>query len=342
MFMKKVFCILCALCFFFSGSFCLAANKPKITIYTSMYEDIIEAMTDVMKKKFPDYDVEFFYGGTGTLQAKIAAERETKKLGCDMLMVADPSYALDLKADGLLHPYLSKEAKNIALEYDPEGYWYPVRTCTMVLAYNPEKYKKEDLPQSFKDFAASASVKGAISMPNPLTAGTALVSIAALKDAYGYGYFDQLAQNRVMVESGSVALTKLETGECREIMILEESVLKKREEEKSALSVIYPADGPIAIPSPIMTIKNEWSAHGNAKICEELTDFFLSAEGQRYIVKGWMHSVLKNPPAIPFDSRPTPELMAKVMHVNWEKCRNERSELRKQFEERVKNQKSRN
>ena len=91
-----------------------------------------------------------------------------------------------------------------------------------------------------------------------------------------------------------------------------------------------------------MTIKNEWSAHGNAKICEELTDFFLSAEGQRYIVKGWMHSVLKNPPDIPYDSRPTPELMTKVMHVNWEKCRSERSELRKQFEERVKNRKGRN
>ena len=74
-----------------------SAEKPKVTIYTSMYEDIIEAMTQVLHEKFPDYDVEFFYGGTGTLQAKIAAERDTKKLGCDMLMVADPSYALELK-----------------------------------------------------------------------------------------------------------------------------------------------------------------------------------------------------------------------------------------------------
>ncbi len=305
-----------------------------------MYEDVIEAMTEVMKEKFPNYDVEFFYGGTGTLQAKIAAERETKKLGCDMLMVADPSYALELKDAGLLHPYLSKEAANIALKYDREGYWYPVRTCAMVLAYNPEKSRKEELPQSFKDFASSESVKGAISMPNPLTAGTALVAVSALKDAYGYGYFDQLARNRVMVESGSVALTKLETGECREIMILEESVLKKREEEKSPISVIYPAEGVIAVPSPIMTVRDEWSAHGNARICEELTDFFLSAEGQRTIVKGWMHSVLKNPPAVPYDSRPTPELMAKAVHVDWDKCRNERSELRKQFEERVKTQKA--
>ena len=314
-----------------------AADKPKVTIYTSMYEDIIEAMTKVLQEKFPNYDVEFFYGGTGTLQAKIAAERDTKKLGCDMLMVADPSYALELKEQGLLHPYISKEAANVALEYDKDGYWYPVRNLNMILAYNPEKFKKEDLPQSFKDFAYSESMKGVSSMPNPLTAGTALVAISALKDKYGYEYFDKLAENRVMVESGSVALTKLETGECKEIMILEESVLKKREEEDSAIEVIYPTDGVICVPSPIMTVTDEWSAHGNSKICEELTDWFLSPEGQGYIVKGWMHSVLKNPPAIPYDSINTADIFKSAMPVNWENCLKERPELRTNFEERVKN-----
>jgi len=313
-----------------------ADSKPKISIYTSMYEDVIEAMRETMHEKFPQYDVEFFYGGTGTLQAKIAAERETMKLGCDMLMVADPSYSLELKKLGLLHPYISKEAENIALEYDPEGYWYPVRNLNMVLAYNPEKFNKEDLPKSFKEFAEDPSMRKLISMPNPLTAGSALVAMSALKDKYGYEYFDALGKNKPMVESGSVALTKLETGECKVIMILEESVLKKREEEDSPLSVIYPEDGVICVPSPIMTINDKWSAHENSKICEELTDWFLSPEGQSYIVKGWMHSVLKNPPAIPYDSINTPDIIKNSMPVNWENCLNERTELRKNFERKVK------
>ena len=275
------------------------ADKPKITIYTSMYEDVIEAMTETLHQKFPNYDVEFFYGGTGTLQAKIAAEIDTKKLGCDMLMVADPSYSLELKELGLLHPYISKEAGNLAFDYDPEGYWYSVRNLNMVLAYTPEK----------------------------------------LKDKYGYEYFDKLGANRVMIESGSVALTKLETGECKVIMILEESVLKKREEEDSELEVIYPSDGVICVPSPIMTVKDEWSAHKNSKICEELTDWFLSPEGQSYIVKGWMHSVLKNPPAIPYDSIQTSEIVKSSMPVDWARCLRERTELRTNFEERVKSAK---
>ena len=312
------------------------ADKPKVVIYTSMYEDIIEAMTETLHEKFPDYDVEFFYGGTGTLQAKIAAEMDSKKLGCDMLMVADPSYSLELKNKGLLHAYLSKEAENIALDYDPEGYWYPVRNLNVVLAYNPEKFDKKDLPQSFKDFAEMESVRGVISMQNPLTSGTALVALSALKDKYGYEYFAKLGENKPMVESGSVALTKLETGECKIIMTLEESVLKKREEEDSELTVIYPTDGVICVPSPIMTIKDEWSAHGNSKICEELTDWFLSPEGQSYIVKGWMHSILKNPPAIPYDSINTAEIFKSAMPVSWENCLRDRTELRTNFEKSVK------
>lgn len=338
--MKKFMIILTALVILASVS-CVSfgADKPKVTIYTSMYEDVIEAMTETLREKFPDYDIEFFYGGTGTLQAKIAAELDTKKLGCDMLMVADPSYSLELKALGILHPYISKSAENLAFDYDPEGYWYSVRNLNMVLAYNPEKYKKEELPNSFKDFAYSPDMKNAISMSNPLTSGTALIAISALKDKYGYEYFDKLGANHVMIESGSVALTKLETGECKIIMILEESVLKKREEEGSELEVIYPSDGVICVPSPIMTVKDEFSAHKNAKICEELTEWFLSPEGQSYIVKGWMHSVLKNPPAIPFNSIQTSEIVKNSMPVDWEKCLKERSELRTNFEERVKSAK---
>ena len=157
----------------------------KIMIYTSMYEDIIEAVSKVLDKQFPKCNIEFFYGGTGTLQAKIAAEQASKKLGCDMLMVAEPAYSLELKENGMLHAYKAKEASNLAFDYDKDGYWYPVRISNMVLAYNPEKNAKNTIPNSLKDFAYDTKVRGAISMSNPLTSGTAMASVTALKDKYG-------------------------------------------------------------------------------------------------------------------------------------------------------------
>ncbi len=157
----------------------------KVVIYTSMYEDIIEAMDNKLDEVFPNMDIEFFYGGTGTLQSKVAAEMDSGKLGCDILMVAEPSYALELKEANILHPYKFSETDKLLFDYDPDGYWYPVRMLNMVLAYNPEKYSKDSLPNSFKDFAYDPEMKGSLSMGNPLTSGTSYAAIVALLDKYG-------------------------------------------------------------------------------------------------------------------------------------------------------------
>ncbi|MDO4690513.1 MAG: ABC transporter substrate-binding protein [Fusobacterium sp.] len=307
----------------------------KIVIYTSMYEDIIDNVSEKLKKEFPNLEVEFFQGGTGTLQSKIIAELQANKLGCDMLMVAEPSYSLELKEKGILHAYISKNAENIALDYDKEGYWYPVRLLNMILAYNPEKYKKEDLALTFADFSKKENLKGKISIPDPLKSGTALAAVSALTDKYGEEYFKDLANQKVVVESGSVAVTKLETGEAAQIMILEESILKKREEENSSLEVIYPEDGIISIPSTIMTVKEEMSANKNTKAAELLTDWFLSPVGQEAIVQGWMHSVLKNPEKMPFDAKATADILKQAMPVDWQKTYHDRESLRKSFETNI-------
>ena len=123
----------------------------KIVIYTSMYEDIIDKIKEKMKKEFPNLEVEFFQGGTGTLQSKIVAEMQSNKLGADILMVAETSYALELKEKGILHAYVSKNAENLALDYDKEGYWYPVRISNMILAYNSEKTSKDQVAKHLRN-----------------------------------------------------------------------------------------------------------------------------------------------------------------------------------------------
>ncbi|MBP3708976.1 MAG: ABC transporter substrate-binding protein [Treponema sp.] len=307
----------------------------KVVIYTSMYEDIIEAVSNILEEKFPNLNVEFFYGGTGNIQAKIAAERSAGKLGCDMMMVAEPAYSLELKEYGMLHSYKSPEAAALSFEYDSDGAWYPVRICTMVLAYNPEKYSTSEIPTTFKEFATDARLRGYASMSNPLTSGTAMASIVALLDAYGEDYFVGLGNQRVAIESGSVALTKLETGECKEIMILEESVLKKREEEGSQLACIYPDDGVLCIPSTVMTVNEQWCANNNIEACEILTDWLLSKEGQKCMVDGWMHSVRGDVDYVPYDSLSNSEVFAKIIPIDWEKCYKERDTIRTLFEEHV-------
>jgi len=335
--MKRFVCL--TLIFIFTAVVVFAGGSGegsnKITIYTSMYEDVIKSLDAVLKKQFPKNKIEFVYGGTGQIQAKVAEEIKSGKLGCDMLLVAGPSYSLELKEKGMLHHYISAEAENLAFEYDKEGYWYPVRISNMVLAYNPAKNNKNSVPNSFSDFANSASVKGAIAMNNPIISGTTMAAVAALKDKYGYGYFDALGKQNVKIEYGAAALAKLETGEYKVVMVLEESVLKKRQEEKSKLEVIYPTDGTIIIPSTIMTIAGKWSAHNNTKTAELITDWFLSGEGQKAVVAGWMHSARKELKVIPYDSIPTDQIQANSMPLNWESAFRQKEEILSKFENSV-------
>lgn len=320
------------------GAPALAVNEDitgTVMIYTSIYQDVLDAMVAALGEEFPNLKVETFYGGTGNIQTKLSAEMEAKSIQADLLLVAEPAYSLELKELGYLHAYKTQAAGNLRFPYDEEGYWYPVRVCNMVLAYNPEMYGVDELPQSFYDFANDESVKGYISMGNPLTSGTSMAAVAALSDKYGYEFFDALGAQGVMVESGSVALTKLQTGECKEVMILEESVLKLREEEGSELAVIYPTDGNVMIPSTVMTIKEELSPNKNIAACEAIIDWLLSDAGQQFVLNGWMHSVLSTVDGIPYDSIDTDGLIQTDMGVDWVRCYTMREEIRKEFEERV-------
>ena len=118
-------------------------------------------------------------------------------------------------------------------------------------------------------------------------------------------------------------------------MILEESVLKKREEEGSTLEWFIPDDGNVLIPSTVMTVAPEKGANNNIAACEAITDWLLSDEGQSYIVKGWMHSVITDYATEPYDGKPTQELMDTNIPVDWEKCYKERDSIRTLFQENV-------
>lgn len=343
--MKKLVALalsLIMLCGCFTSA--LAVNEDvsgKVMIYTSMYQFVIDMMDEAIKKEFPNLEGAnegsfFFYGGTGTIQNKVTGEMDTGTLGCDMLMVAEPAYSLELKEGGWLHSYeVEGAAEKLRFAYDEEGYWYPVRVCNMVLAYNPEKYSYDEVPHTFKDFAYDTSLKGLTSMGNAMTSGTTMAAVAALTDVYGYEYLEALGANNTMIESGSSALAKLQTGECKVIMILEESVLKIRKEEGSKIECIYPEDGVILIPSTVMTIAEDKSANMNIEACEALTEWLLGEEAQKLILEAYMHSVFADMAEVPYDSVDTNGLIEKDMGVDWVRCYTQREEIRTQFQEKV-------
>lgn len=356
--MKKTIALILTLILVLSlGAPAYAVNEDvegELVIYSSMYQFVLDMMDEALKKEFPNLTPGndgsfFFYGGTSSLITKLYGEMETGTLGCDMMLVAEPALSLELKEAGYLEPVEIEDPENLLrFPYDEEGYWYPVRVCNMVLAYNPEMVdewaaKGVKIPQTFKDFAEDPALKGYISMGNPLSSGTTFAAVASLTqdDHYGSDFLKGLAANNVMIESGSTAITKLQTGECAAIMILEESILKALKDAEDAgtpltnLKCIYPEDGVVLIPSTVMTVAEEHSKNVNTEACEAVEQWLLSEEAQKLIVKGFMHSVFKGLDEIPFGSVDTEELIEKDLGVDWENAYHNREAINTAWTETV-------
>ncbi|MCL2411094.1 MAG: extracellular solute-binding protein [Treponema sp.] len=311
-------------------------HRPKIVIYTSMYADVVDAVSEKLTHRFPNYRIEFVQGGTGILQARIAQEMPKGRLSADILMIAEPAYSLELQEKGILHPFMFTDAHQLVFDYDPDGYWYPVRVSNMVLAYNPARHMRVTVPNSFFDFAYDTRVGGAVSMRNPLVSGTTMAALTAFRDKYGFAYFEALGRQRVIIDYGvDESLLRLETGESKTVMILEESILNARQKRNLAFEIIYPTDGTVVIPSNIMIINNQWSANRNTQAAEEIAEWFLSMEGQAAIVAGWMHSVRSDFPYPPNGSIPIREIQANSIPVIWENVFRQHQEIRQRFEEYI-------
>ena len=306
-------------------------TKGEIMVYTSIYPDIIDNMCKPnVAKAFPEMKVNWFQGGTEKVVTKITGEIKAKKIGADVLMVADPSYYLKLEDQKLLLPYKSKEEKNLINDKAADGAWYAVRVCNMIIAYNADKLKAEDAPKNWTDLA-DPKWKGKIAMPNPMLSGTAYVAVGALADKYGWEYFDKLKANGLRVEEGNSAIqNKLLTGEYAAAMILEENILKLANVKKEPLKVIYPKDGVVQVPSPIAIFNTTKNPEG----AKALVDWWLSKEGQQAVVKGWMHSV-RGDVKEPIGSVPTKGLTDGKIKVDWRKLADNNAKIKEEFRKRV-------
>ena len=306
-------------------------TKGELMVYTSIYPDIIDNMCKPnVAKAFPEMKVNWFQGGTEKVVTKITGEIKAKKIGADVLMVADPSYYLKLEDQKLLLPYKSKEEKNLINDKAADGAWYAVRVCNMIIAYNADKLKAEDAPKNWTDLA-DPKWKGKIAMPNPMLSGTAYVAVGALADKYGWEYFDKLKANGLRVEEGNSAnQNKLLTGEYAAAMILEENILKLANTKKEPLKVIYPKDGVVQVPSPIAIFNTTKNPEG----AKALVDWWLSKEGQQAVVKGWMHSV-RGDVKEPIGSVPTKGLTDGKIKVDWRKLADNNAKIKEEFRKRV-------
>jgi iron(III) transport system substrate-binding protein len=253
-----------------------ASAQQKLFVYTSMKESMIGDLKTAFAKKHADIKVDFQSAGAGKLMAKIAAERESGKIMADVLWTSEVPDFYQMKAQGLLLPYLPTELKQILNPLpDYDGSFTAVRLGTLGIAYNTRLIK--EAPKTWTDVQKPA-FKGAYGIANPALSGTAYMSVAVLSKAFGWGYFEALRANGAKMGKGSgQVVDDTASGDLLASLAVDYITLDKVD-KGATLALVYPPEM-LVIPSPIAIIRNS----PNVEAAKKFVDFVLSKDGQTII-----------------------------------------------------------
>ena len=305
-------------------------QASSLTVYTSVYNGMVKEMAKpVVEKQLKDVQVDWQTAGSENVKKKLADDYKTHgKAEADLVMISDPGFYLQMKKDGRLLNYKSPEVKNLVVPQDPDGAFTPIRVSAMVIAVNSDKIT--DAPKSWKDLL-DPKYKGKIAMPNPKAAATALATVMALKDKFGWEYWEQLKANGVIVSPTREMREKFALGEYPITITMEENALKQQMAQNVHAKIVYPEEGSILVPGYIGIMKDTKNPEG----AKELVDWWLSQDGQLAMSLGFMHPV-KYDMKEPTGSRTLSELRLNEIPVDWNKLMQEEDEVKAKFAEIMK------
>ncbi len=299
----------------------VAFAKVNITLYTSVPKDIVTEIVRSFHEKNPDIEVTFYRSGTSKVMAKILAEMKSGGLKADVIWTAEPSYFLWLKEKGVLMKYVSPEAKNIPdLFKDKEGYFIGTRVMSIIIAYNTDLIKRDEVPKRWEDIIEYASDAATTS---PLYSGSNLVWVYAMVKLYGWDFFEKLAdKNIAILSSNTTAGKELANGSYKLAFILDYTV-RKLKAKGSHVDVVYPEENNVLIWSPIAIVKT--TEHSEA--AKKFVDFVLSKEGQKILVDYGKLIPVRGDVHMPEGVPSLEELLKRSFKIDW-------NDLKKHSDER--------
>src|SRR5215207_3125359 len=197
-----------------------AKKEGKLAFYTAMDLAFAQQLAKAFEAKFPGIAVRVERSGAERVFTRIDQEYSANIRAVDVVNTSDQAHCIVWTRSGWLAPYLPEEvAKHFDKSYyDPNGLHVTSRILVSPLGYNTSLVKKEDAPKSFKDLL-DPKWAGKLVKAHPAYSGTIMNATFQIARDLGWGYFEQLAKQRVMqVQSATDTPKKISLGE-RAVMV---------------------------------------------------------------------------------------------------------------------------
>jgi iron(III) transport system substrate-binding protein len=243
--------------------------------YSASASDACEEWAQMFRKK-SGTTVEYFRIGGVKLTERIEQEIKAKQVRASVMDISIPGLMSEWARKGMLMKYDSPEAARYPADLQLAGYWTPVNTLTLSIAYNADHIKPEDAPAKWEDLL-DPKWKGKMTMSDALYSGAALHWFSALQSAFGKPFMERLAKQDVLIRNGSgETVDTITSGERPLAAMLLDYYVYGAVRKGANLMVVQPEEG---IPASYEVIGIPAGAP-NPEIGKAFVDFALSRESQ--------------------------------------------------------------
>jgi iron(III) transport system substrate-binding protein len=264
-----------------------ARREGKVSFYTALELPVAERFGKVFEAKFPGIAVRVERSGAERIYQRIAQEQGSRINAVDVANSTDPAHYLDWKRNDWLAPYVPEDvAKHFPAEHrDPDGTYATVCAWLSVIGYNTGLVKPQDAPKSFGDLL-DPRWKGKLVKAHPGYSGAILTVTFLLVRELGWGFFEKLAEQKIMqVQSAAEPPKKIQAGERAVMADGNDYNLTLLKDQGQPVEAVHPIEGTPVIIVPCGIFRNA----PNPNAARLFESFLFGAEAQQMFGDAFAH-----------------------------------------------------
>jgi iron(III) transport system substrate-binding protein len=305
-----------------------ARKEGKVVWYTSLALPSAEKVAKLFETAYPGVKVEVHRTGSERILSRVMQELQANIKNVDVVHTSDAGHFVLLKNKNLLQKYTPAGVDGVPAGFkDRDGFYFGLRATVSVIAYNTKSVSAAEAPKTWKDLL-DPKWKGKLVTAHPGYSGVIATHVLALVNQYGWDYFKQLAQNRLMlVQSAVDPAGAVASGERLVAVDGGEYTFYQTKKKGNPIEIVYPKEGVPLIVSP--TAIMSFAPHPNA--ARLFTDFTFSREVQQVMADS--EGLYTGHPEVkyPTDKPKLSEL--KLWSVDPEELEKRNEEIKKRFVE---------
>ena len=305
-----------------------AKKEGKVVWYTSLALPTAEKIGKLFEAAYPGIKVEVHRTGSQRILQRVMQEMQANLKLVDVIHTSDAGHFVLLKEKKLLMKYTPAGVDAFPAGFkDKDSYYFTLRATVNVIAYNTKLVPAAEAPKGWKDLL-DPKWRGKMVTAHPGYSGVIATHVLALTQLYGWDYFKQLAQNKLMlVQSAVDPAGVVASGERQVAVDGGDYYYYQMKKKGNPIEVIYPKEGVPLVISP--TAIASFAPHPNA--AKLFTDFTFSRELQQVMADS--EGLYTGHPEVKYPSDKPKLSDLKLLTVDPEELEKRNEEIKSKFVE---------